>query len=283
MRRTILACVAAALLCWPAALAAAATAPGRVGSVVLRLTDASRTRTLVTTVRYPAGAARPLPLVVFGHGFAVTAAPYAALLDAWARAGYVVAAPLFPLERAGAPGGPNEADLVNEPADLRFVITRLLAASATAGSRLAGLIDPARIAVAGQSDGGAAALTAAYAARGRDPRVRAAVILSGSEIPGLPLAFERGSPPLLATQGTADTVNPPVLTSAFYDRALRPKYLLRLLGAAHLPPYTTQQPQLGVVERVTIAFLDRYLGTGSLQRLVAAGAAPGVARLEAHP
>ena len=94
------------------------------------------------TIRYPAGGRRPastvprapaarrgpFPLVVFGHGFAVTPAPYAPLLRAWARAGYVVAAPIFPLENANAPGGPNESDLVNQPRDMSFVITRMLAA-----------------------------------------------------------------------------------------------------------------------------------------------------------
>jgi hypothetical protein len=40
-------------------------------------------------------------------------ATYASLLLAWARAGYVVAAPVFPLTNASAPGGANESDLVS--------------------------------------------------------------------------------------------------------------------------------------------------------------------------
>ena len=48
-------------------------------------------------------------------GSRLTPHVYAPLLDAWARAGYVVAAPVFPLGNANAPGGPNESDLV-EPA-----------------------------------------------------------------------------------------------------------------------------------------------------------------------
>ena len=275
---------------------------------MVRLVDATRTirlpdgraepRTLVTYVRYPAlgtsgtdlagaaaaRAAGPFPLVVFGHGYAVTPAPYTRLLRAWARAGYVVAAPVFPLENANAPGGPNEADLVNQPADMRFVISRLLAASATPANPLSGMIDPARIAVAGQSDGGETALAAAYEPPFRDPRIRAAVILSGSEIPGAGgFAFPRGSPPLLATQGSDDTVNPPSLTKAFYEVAQRPKFLLTLLGAAHLPPYTNQQPQLGIVERVTIAFLDHYLKQGSLQELLKFGTVPRIAQLASDP
>ena len=65
----------------------------------------------------------PFPLIVFGHGFGVTPGMYIALLRAWARAGFVVAAPLFPGENPRAPGGPTATDLPNEPRDMSFVIT----------------------------------------------------------------------------------------------------------------------------------------------------------------
>ncbi|MHB8643002.1 MAG: alpha/beta hydrolase family protein [Gaiellaceae bacterium] len=243
----------------------------------------TRPRTLVTYVRYPNAARSPLPLVVFGHGFAVTPGLYAQLLDAWARAGYVVAAPLFPVENANAPGGPDESDLANQPGDMSVVITQLLAESANARSPLHGLIDPARIAVAGQSDGGETALAVAYDSRFVDRRVRAAVILSGARIPGGHLEFGAGKPPLLAVQGTDDPINPPRYTNAFFEVAGRPKFLLTLLGAGHLPPYTTNAGQLAVVERVTVAFLGRYLAQGSLRALLAAGDAPKIGRLTARP
>ena len=282
-----------------------------VGLRVLRLIDTSRTitlangttepRVLLTYVRYPAlgapgrtdlpgaPAARadgPFPLLLFGHGFAVTPALYGRLLQSWAQAGYVVAAPVFPLENANAPGGPDEADLTNQPADMSFVISRMLAASSAGSGPFAGLIDPTHIAVTGQSDGGDTALAVAYDPTYRDPRVSAAVILSGAEIPGIGgFTFPAGSPPLLATQGTADTDNPPSATNAFFDVARRPKYLLRLFGAEHLPPYSDQQPQLGIVERVTLAFFDGYLKhrAGALARLVSLGSIPGTASLLAEP
>jgi fermentation-respiration switch protein FrsA (DUF1100 family) len=282
-----------------------------VGLRVLPLVDTSRTiqlpngstepRTLLTYVRYPAlgapsrtdvsnaPAARadgPFPLVIFGHGFAVTPGLYASLLQAWARAGYVVAAPVFPLENQNAPGGPNESDLTNQPADMRFVISQLLAASAASSGPLAGLIDPTRIAATGQSDGGDTALALSYNRDFRDPRIGAAIILSGAEMPGVGgFTFLPGSPPLLATQGTADTVNPPYLTSTFFEAARRPKFLLSLLGAEHLPPYSVEQPQLSIVERATRAFLDSYLKhePGAQQRLLVVGNVPGTATLLAQP
>ena len=282
-----------------------------VGLLTLRLVDTTRTialpdgttvpRTLVTYVRYPAlgapsgtdvpGAAParadgPFPLIVFGHGFDKAPALYAPLLQAWARAGYVVAAPAFPLESPEAPGGPNESDLTNQPGDVRFVISRLLAAAGASSGTLAGLIDPAHIAVAGHSDGGDTALAVAYDPAHRDPRVDAAVILSGAEIPGAEgFAFPPGGPPLLATQGTADTVNLPSATAAYFGAAPPPKYLLTLLGAEHVQPYSQPGPQLRTVERVSLAFLDGYLKhrAGALGQLPALGYVPGVATLTADP
>jgi dienelactone hydrolase len=247
--------------------------------------EAPGPRKLVTIVRYPGGAGE-FPLIVFGHGFAVTPQPYSALLEAWARAGYVVAAPLFPLGNADAPGGPNESDLVNQPRDMTFVITRMLALSAAHNGLLAGRIDPARIGVSGQSDGGDTALTVAYASAFRDPRIRAAAILSGQEIPGLGgYDFPSSSPPLLATQGLADTINLPSTTYQVFHAARRPKYLLTLPGAPHLGPYTDEQRQLAIVERVTIAFFDAYLKRmhAALARMARAGHVPGAASLEAMP
>ena len=81
-------------------------------------------RSLTTIIRYPAvgspsrndrlvaapaKSAGPFPLIVFAHGFNITPTPYAPMLRAWVRAGFVVAAPIFPLTNAAAPRGPNEA------------------------------------------------------------------------------------------------------------------------------------------------------------------------------
>jgi dienelactone hydrolase len=285
------------------------TTPGpyAVGALTLTFVDGRRRirlhngrtepRTLVTYVRYPAlGAASgagptavpapgPFPLVVFAHGFDVTPATYAALLDSWTRAGYVVAAPLFPLTNPHAPGGPDEADVVNQPADVSFVISSLIAASARSGPLL-GLIDPRHIAVAGQSDGAETALAVADSRRDHDARVSAALVLSGAEMSGIGgYSFAPGGSALLATQGTDDRFNEPRFTYAYFRVARRPKYLLRLLGAGHLPPYTTEQPQLAIVERVSHAFLDAYLkGSASARAALAQlGNVEGAAALVSEP
>jgi fermentation-respiration switch protein FrsA (DUF1100 family) len=248
---------------------------------VFEFVDRSRSRKLETVVRLPSSGG-PYPLIVFGHGFALTPAPYARLLHAWAAAGFVVAAPVFPFGNANAPGGPSESDLVNQPRDLSFVISSLVELAGRRTSVLSGRIDPTRIAVAGHSDGAVTALAAAYDRRFRDPRVRAAVILSGAMLRGMG-AFPRGGPPLLAMQGTADPINSPSTTARYFALARRPKFLVWLLGASHRPPYTDEQPQLGIVERVTVAFLDHYLVGGPLGAFERAARRPGLTRLVADP
>jgi dienelactone hydrolase len=280
-----------------------------VGLEVLHLVESNRTvtsaegasepRTLETYVRYPAlgptratdvvGAAPatadgPFPLVVFGHGFGKTPETYKLLLQSWARAGFVVVAPVFPLENADAPGGPNESDLVNQPGDLRFLISRILAESASGSGSLAGLVNSSEVAVTGQSDGGDTALAVGYGRANRDARVKAVVVLSGAEGPFREgIDFPPGSPPLLATQGTADPINKPSETSELFGAARQPKYLLSLEGAGHLPPYTYEQPQLEIVERVTITFLYAYLEHRSpaLRRLRSDAYVRGVSTLVA--
>jgi len=271
--------------------------PFAVGVRVVRLVDRSRLigaepRTLVTVVRYPAvgvpsatdlphaaaeRAGGPFPLVVFAHGYRLAPDTYARLMRAWARAGYVVAAPAFPLTHADA-AAVDRSDLINQPQDLRFVMARLLALRA---APLGGLIDRSRIALGGHSDGVDSALAVAYGRR-RDRRVRAALGFSGAEVSAFTgFGGSRRGVPLLAVQGTADPVNPPSGTDAYFADAPRPKYLLKLLGAEHVAPYQDQQPYLGIVARVSTAFLDTYLRRDTAARgsLAPVGSVRGVSTL----
>ena len=79
-------------------------------------------RILVTTIWYPirgSGSAEgPYPLIVFAHGLGGSPQDYQRLLSVWAAAGYVVAAPLFPLSSSETPGGPDGGDIGNQPGDM---------------------------------------------------------------------------------------------------------------------------------------------------------------------
>ena len=213
----------------------------------------SPVRSLPTEVWWPDRPGR-WPLIVFAHGFDVGPDPYVALLESWAAHGYVVAAPEFPLTdpaRAGA--DLDEADINNQPQDVRFVTDELIAGV----GGMAGRIDPTRVAVAGHSDGAETALAAATVTPvpAGQARYRALAVMSGQPVDG---AAGR-NPPILVTQGDVDSINPPSYGLGVYDQAAAPRYLLTMTGAGHLPPYEAGSPWLGGIEAATESFFDTYL------------------------
>jgi predicted dienelactone hydrolase len=226
-------------------------------------------RPLVTQVLYPlaqppAGApagAGGWPLVLFAPGFMQCGRPYSRLLQAWASAGYVVAVVNFPRTDCYAGAAAYEPDLVNQPADMSYVLSRLLALSAQPGDPFSGLVNRDEIAAAGQSDGGDTVAALAANACCTDHRLAAVAVLSGAEWPPMPgRYFPRGAPPMLFVQGSADTVNPPPASVQLYraDGAAG-RYYLDLLGADHMIPYVGTNPVEQLVARVTLAFFDHYL------------------------
>ena len=165
---------------------------------------------------------------------------------------------------------------------MSFVISRVLAASRSGQGALAGLIDPEKIAVAGQSDGAVTAFATAYESPFLDLRVHAALVLSGAILGSRRYVVQTGVP-LLAVQGLADTVNPPVSAHHLFRAVSRPKFLLLLRGAGHLPPYTVPGRTFDTVERVTVAFLDHYLGGSPLSAIGNAARKLPSARLTSNP
>lgn len=245
-------------------------------------------RTLPTVLRYPATATRPLrsaapfPLIVFSQGYDMPAESYANLLAAWAADGYVVADPTFPDTAPDWPGGPNEHDVVNHPRDVSFLIGQLLGMAEAPGGPLTGLIDPHHVGLAGHSDGGEVTLAVADNSCCRDPRVSAAVVLSGSELPAFGPGYFGGPPtPLLVAQGNADALNSPACSEYAYDHAPAPKYYLDLLGGTHTSPYLGSGRQQTMVAGVTADFFNTYLRgeEGAKTRLAGDATGSGVATI----
>ena len=259
-----------------------------------KLTDATRGRTLVTTVLMPAGATGALPLVVFLHGYDQTPGDYVDLLRVWAAAGYVVAAPALPGTRHGATNGLNANDYRNQPADASFVITKLLSESAGGSGPLAHRINAAKVGLVGHSLGAEVALGFLNTCCA-DARVGAVVSLAGSLQfnPGQPAfptsgAFAGASVPLLLVHGDADPENPYSRSRDAFAAAKAPKFLETIIGGDHRAPYQddpTGHPAAQLVATVTVDFLDAYVKhqPDGLGRLTADGTKSGVGRLEAVP
>ncbi len=227
-------------------------------------------RLLPTLVRYPVfpgtdpgagtSAPGPFPLVVFAPGYLQCGRYYSHLLNAWASAGYVVAAVKFPGTNCDVGDG-DEDDVVNQPAEVSYVIGKLVAMSARSDGVMSGLVDPGEVAVAGHSDGGDTVAAVAANTCCLDHRVVGAVVMAGGVWPPLGGSyFQSATPPMLFVQGDADPVHPPAATLEMYQAdTTGPHYYLDVLGAGHFSPYEGDGPQEQLVARVTLAFLDRYV------------------------
>ena len=244
-------------------------------------------RSLATTIFYPAAgtpetapatdppvedapAARadgPFPLIVFAHGFGGSPENAQGLLQSWAAAGYVVAAPRFPLTNSSAVGGVDAGDFANQPGDVSFVITSLLDASKKDVEPLARLVAPHGIGIAGHSLGGITTLGIAANTCCRDDRVKAAVVLSGD-----PLSFPKGkfdyanAPPILLVHGTADALVTYDASVGVFNRAKSPKGLVTITDGNHGAPVAVAGPAGASVVRATTDFFDAYLGGDNVAR-----------------
>lgn len=245
-------------------------APLAVGSTTLMVTRSLRR--FDVQVLYPARQAGPagaplitrgpFPLIVFSPGFDIDPGAYGTLVGRWASLGFVVAVPHYPFTAAGAPGGVNESDIVQHPADLEATIDELITASSSPGTLLSRMIDPSRIGVAGHSDGGDVTDATVSNSCCRDPRIRAAAILSGAELTSFGGAYGSARVPLLVVQGDSDSINPPACSEQIYNTGGAARLYLDLRGAGHLPPYTAVPSGAlyqEAVDQVTALFWAAYL------------------------
>jgi fermentation-respiration switch protein FrsA (DUF1100 family) len=198
-------------------------APSRAFAVETRTLRLQRgaDRLLPTTVWQPTGDGS-FPLILFSHGLGGKPSDYRELLTTWARAGFVVAAPAYPHTSASATDF-NVLDVINQPADASYVITRTLA-------ELGVTIDKTRIAAAGHSAGGVT--TIGLFSGARDERLRAGVVLAGRQI--LPQPFIGPEAPLLFVHGRQDNTVEYSDGQAAYSAVQWPKAFLSVTNGGHI-------------------------------------------------
>jgi len=232
-----------------------------VGSLTLHLVDTSRptkasptrniaastSRKLDVLVLYPiaatSGGATPVPdapvadgrfpVVEFSHGVTASGPAYASFLAQVAQAGYVIAAPTFPLT-SGAGAWTDLSDYVNQPADVSFVLDDVLARDTKTGDPLDGHLATHEVAVAGHSLG---AMTTYGFANSccTEPRAKAMIAMSGVEppYPGGTYDHPPKDLPALLIHGTADTTVGYKGSVAAFANLTAPRAFLTFPGASH--------------------------------------------------
>jgi dienelactone hydrolase len=252
-------------------------------------TPAAPDRTLVTTLYRPSGKG-PFPLIVFSHGLSGHPDKFTDLLGAWASAGYVVAAPAFPLTNSTVAGNvQNAGDVGNQPGDVRFVLTQVLRESRRSGTRLSGAVDTHHIGAAGLSLGGLTTYGVTFDDCCRDARFAAAMVLDGIGAPlGGPddqLQFD-GHIPLLIAHSDTDPAIPYVTARGTFDAADSPVWLVTLHGASHATQWENDPtPYDAIGKRLTIDFWDATLRgrKAAWARLTRDATVDGLSSVESRP
>ncbi len=148
------------------------------------------------------------PLVLYSHGFMSSHAEGEYLGRFLATHGYTTVAVDYPLTNGSAPGGPLVVDVINQPADVSFVLDQILARNATEGDELYQSIDPDRVVAVGLSLGGLTTELVAFHRQLADSRIKAAVSIAGPTSNLSRAFFETRSLPFLMLAGELDAIVP---------------------------------------------------------------------------
>jgi dienelactone hydrolase len=225
---------------------AARLAPGphAVGEVELEWVDHSRPtdengdypgspeRVFPVALWFPKDAEGQHPLLIYSHGLMSSRHGCTYLAEHLASHGYVIVSADYPLTHLKAPGGANYLDVVHQPADVSFLIDRVLALEAP-DRPFEGQIDAGRIGVFGLSLGGATSTLVAFHPEWRDPRVAAAISIAGPGDVFGPGFFEHAEVPFLMIAGTSDAIVDHELNAIPIPDRVRDGGLLAIEGATH--------------------------------------------------
>ena len=274
------------------------TAPARLGTgdgtftrTTVTYADPTRStgptpgRSIPTDVYVPGGRG-PFPLVVQNHGLGGSSAKFTKLLGDWAAAGYLVVAPNFPLTNADLPEDRRDVnDVVNQPADVRFVLDRVLAEDAP-GGRLEGKIAADHMGVSGLSLGGATTYALAFHSCCREHRFRSAILMSALQL-DFPGAYDwTRRLPVLVFAGTGDRTVHYDAQQTYISKLPGPTWSVTLDGGQPSAPFEDPpSPHDAVVTATTLDFWAATLRDDATARARLAGDAtvPGVASVVVTP
>jgi dienelactone hydrolase len=233
--------------------------------------DTVRNREVPAKIYSPAGARRPLPLVIFSHGIGEDRESYEYLGRALARAGFVaVHVTHAGTDRATLERGyrhlyratKNKDNWRARALDVTHAIDRMVQRPD---------IDAQRIAVVGHSAGAWAAFTAAGMVTNQrewlgDARVKAIVPMSMPRMDGIVPrdGYNRISIPVLNITGTCDTslvyrTFPKHRRAPFEWTTAKQQYLVTIERLNHDHFSALQDRRHSALERLTVGFLRAFL------------------------
>ncbi len=222
-------------------------------------------RTFPTTIWYPENSDAAHPLIIHSHGIVSSRGEVPYLAEHLASYGYVIAAADYPLTSGSTTGGANAGDVVNQAADVSFLIDSVLALGIDERP-FAGAVDTRRIGLTGYSLGGLTTSLTTYHPRWREPRIQAAVSIAGLDSAFTARFYETSNVPFLMIAGTADALVDYQSNAAIIPERIANGSLLTIAGGAHLGFAGLAEPALRLMNNpdtlgcsVVLAVLDETL------------------------
>jgi len=257
--------------------------PFQVGTIDIAFVDDTRPtaangdypgapdRTFNTTLWYPEKAQGELPFILHSHGLVSSRSDLQYMARHLASYGYVVASADYPLTNGSAPGGATPTDVVNQPADVSFLIDSVLS---LVGDRkpFSGTIDLERIGLTGYSLGGLTSTLATFHPLRRDHRVKATVSIAGPAAIFTDRFYQTTDTPFLMIAGTADALVNHQANAIPIPSLVSSGDLLSIRGGTHLGFASLSEPMM--------RFLDDpdSLGCGAVLSSIGAGSTNDVFR-----
>jgi dienelactone hydrolase len=225
------------------------------------------------------------PLVVFAPGFDSNPDTYQPFLHAIAAQGFIVAAPVFPIEASiagAAPASRSNAEILNQMYDMSAVITQMINYARTRGNFLAASMSQTQIGIIGHSDGAMTVAGMTMSTSYSDPRIKAAVVMNGAGPLGLAWN-KRQVVPTMIEQSTGDPYNAPANSQWLFNHVTGSRDYLTVAGPYHIWPLVGNDEVSDLVRRSVITNLDLTLkspGWPTWWAMVAAANTPGFTSLK---
>ncbi len=209
------------------------------------------------------------PLIVFAAGYNSNPETYQPFLHAIAAQGYIVAAPLFPIEAAidgAAPAGRSNTEILNQMYDMSATITQMVSYANTSGNFLSWAMNATNIGVIGHSDGAMTVAGMTMSTSFSDPRIKAVAVMAGAGPMGLSWN-KRKVVPTMVEQATQDPYNSPSNSDWLFNAVTGSRDYLTVSGYYHIWPLIGDDAVADATRRSVIDHFNGVLKNGGLPSL----------------